>query len=339
MPIGLAVANLHNISAATPPSCPPDGPGGCLHVGDRQRPLRGREAPQGRRGRPRLRASSPRRSPWLRRRAHAPHAPGCAPCQSWPASPPGGSPQAGWGLLKGGQAGDSVRVGMRVLHHTTPGGSWPAALAPGRQAGLQRDAAEAGMRPLGGARCGARDRTGQATKLARDCRTAASHAASVPPPTRRSPRSPTVSELLLFHTGAPELVVQCGLLNADEGRYCTERGGSGAQGGRVSPRRGERARWLLPQQNSDRQPGPGQGRSGISQAASEAAAWLAAGLRRPLSAAWGAQQTLRCRACQMHITAVNHPGELGRSESQKRVLSGTELTAVDHAAGHLSVGS
>ena len=35
-----------------------------------------------------------------------------------------------------------------------------------------------------------------------------------------SPRAPTVTELLLFHTGAPLLVVQCGLLKLELGRYC-----------------------------------------------------------------------------------------------------------------------
>lgn len=35
------------------------------------------------------------------------------------------------------------------------------------------------------------------------------------------PRVPTVKELLLFHTGAPEFVVMKGELNALDGRYCT----------------------------------------------------------------------------------------------------------------------
>ena len=43
-----------------------------------------------------------------------------------------------------------------------------------------------------------------------------------------APPTPTVSELLLFHTGAPLLVVQCGLLKADEGRYCGRGGGRAA---------------------------------------------------------------------------------------------------------------
>lgn len=34
------------------------------------------------------------------------------------------------------------------------------------------------------------------------------------------PREPTVSELLLFHTGAPELVLHSGPLNELDGRCC-----------------------------------------------------------------------------------------------------------------------
>ena len=46
-----------------------------------------------------------------------------------------------------------------------------------------------------------------------------------------SPRTPTVSELRLFHTGAPLLVVQCALLCCELGTVCGRGGGM-----RVSPR-------------------------------------------------------------------------------------------------------
>lgn len=57
------------------------------------------------------------------------------------------------------------------------------------------------------------------------------------------PRSPTVSELLLFQTGAPALVVQCGLLKAEEGRNCRKAGGNGKREGQSVPGKS----WLLPQ--------------------------------------------------------------------------------------------
>lgn len=43
----------------------------------------------------------------------------------------------------------------------------------------------------------------------------------------------------MFHTGAPELVVQCGLLKAEEGRYCRAAGGQGAGGAEGKEGRGQ----------------------------------------------------------------------------------------------------
>ena len=70
----------------------------------------------------------------------------------------------------------------------------------------------------------------------------------LPPPLFFSPRAPTVDELLLFHTGAPEFVVQCAESWCDDGR--SWEGGEGVVrrvrgwegGGGPSRRRGARQR-------------------------------------------------------------------------------------------------
>ena len=166
----------------------------------------------------------------------------------WPASPPGGSLPAGWGLCDVWGEGGCVKRRVRFFSRAPP--------RPARRPGMARAPRRLSLSsapahapassprlspvpPTGchtvsharpgekGARpwpCGAR-RQEAAAPAGMVCGNGRGTGAllSSPHPHPHSPRTPTVDELLLFHTGAPELVVQWGESKWEEGRIC-ERG-------------------------------------------------------------------------------------------------------------------
>ena len=150
----------------------------------------------------------------------------------WPASRPGGSPPAGWGLWVGGWQGwagglGRVRGGGAAVCPFLSGGIEKTVDAPGHRGtgaclpaqATRPQATGMGLNGLGGRVCGAeaspapardrRRRRGSTTPWGGGCRRASpqSKVRGAPPlflsPPHNSPRGPTVSELLLFHTGAP----------------------------------------------------------------------------------------------------------------------------------------
>jgi hypothetical protein len=144
------------------------------------------------------RAGPPRRSPWPRRRGRGPRARGCARGQTARSSPAGGSPA-------GGRDRHGPSASQPWRGPESPG-YWSSALSCSPAPYCARIAAWRGL--------GSRRRGGHAACV---------WAGWEPTSSRMGPRVPTVRLLLLFHTGAPLLVVQKGVLKAEEGRTCDNR--------------------------------------------------------------------------------------------------------------------